>query len=701
MRSSLQKFVAKSRLAELKVEASNLIEDTIESLCSKYENNHVDERTLRAIAPLVEQGVDSDVLLARLDFDFFCTQISPVFKPTAHHQPWNKALITEQSNNYLHRIAGENTSILAPRGASKSTKLGLFCAWAIGIHAEQKKALQMLYISANRELALAKSETIRNIITTDGYQKIFDFVQPHPKKWASPLWSIDRAAAGIDTTGQEEFTMIAAGILGTIASKRTNIICYDDLVKNAEDIASPAVRRKIVRTHYSVVSPTLFPGGRIIAINTRYRPDDIHVTDFVPSKGWDVLEQSAIIPRRELIRLGNFKERSTNKSVDTSCLDEAEAMAITRQEEVKLAVERLKVKQAQKEEEGGKEEGKGIIQGNDISIVCRGVVSEVCDGVAGGIVNGRREGGENEENENGYIPESGKPSFSSLSEQLGELQRYGVEVKTRDEFDNEDAWEEYLDEEVSYWEEMWSLEYLQGRRAADAVSFVYQYQNKIERIEGLGIPAEHIKYGRPPREFDYYCIGGDLATSKSNKADYTVFCLVGKRDSEYWILDYWRGKVTGNLKKIEHILDLYENWVDDAQGIITPWRIALEKVAYQASISDDLTRELYHKRALSHIVVMPTQLKGGKMAHIESVTGAFANGLVAFNEGIEWGAFVEELQGLGSHDDCVDALVIALQTLGVRRRLATIDTAEEIEKIRAGRDYSSTQYNDPYHGRWI
>jgi hypothetical protein len=167
-------------------------------------------------------------------------------------------------------------------------------------------------------------------------------------------------------------------------------------------------------------------------------------------------------------------------------------------------------------------------------------------------------------------------------------------------------------------------------------------------------------------------------------------------------LDYWRGKVTGNLQKIEHILDIYENWADDARsGMITPWRVALEKVAYQASISDDLTRELYHKRTLTNIVVVPTQLKGGKAAHMASITGAFANGLVIFNEGIEWGVFVEEIQGLGAHDDCLDSLVIALQTLGVRRRLATIDTEEEMEKIRQGRELQSTGYSDPYHGRWM
>lgn len=647
-----------SRLKDLRVEASSLIKDTIERLKSKYESDHIDERTLRAIAPLVEDGQDPNVLLARLDFDFFCTQISEIFQPTLHHQVWNRTLITEQSNKYLHRIAGKNTSILAARGSAKSTKLGLFFAWAIGIHALEHMALQTLYISANRELALAKSETIRNIIEYEAYSKIFPMVVPHPKKWAAALWSIDRHAAGIESVGQEEFSMIAAGILGTIASKRTNLIGYDDLVKNAEDIASPGVRRKIVRTHYAVVAPTLFPGGRIIAINTRYRSDDIHVTDFIPSKGWNVLEQSAIIPRRDLLRMGVMK-RGVDQVFNTEGMDDDEAMQLVLQKEAELAIQRLK--------EGGKKEGE----------------EEEADKSAW-------------DRKEGIYPDHVLETHSKLCE----LSPYEVEVAPLSQFETEDQWEEYLDEEVSYWEKMWSLEYLKSRRSADPASFVYQYQNKVERAEGMGIPPEHIKYGRPPGEFDYFCIGGDLATSKANRADYTVFTLVGKRDSEYWVLDYWRGKVTGNLQKIEHILDLYENWCDNSLGIITPWRVAIEKVAYQASISDDLTRELYHKRSLSHIVVIPTQLRGGKEAHIASVTGAFANGLVIFNEGIDWGVYVEELQGIGMHDDCADSLVIALQTLGVRRRLATVDTGDEMEKIR--RNAPNPQgYADPYHGHWL
>jgi len=676
----------KSRLAQLRVGASQLIDRTIEEIKEKYEDEKtpISERAARAIAPVVEEGtVTADIARARLDFDFFCQHLNPIFKPALHHSVWNNALITEQSNEYLHRIAGQNISILAPRGGAKSTKLGLFCAWAIGIHAEVHKALQILYISANRELALAKCGTIRNILDTPKYQEIFPFVQPNPKQWSNSNWSIDRQAAGIEATGQEEFTMICAGILGTIASKRCHIVSYDDLVKNAEDIENPAVRRKIPRTHYSVVVPTLFPGGRIVAINTRYRPDDVHVSDFIPSKGWNVLEQSAIIPRRELLHLGKFKAGLSNaKFLNTEALDESEALAIAAEEEAQLIFNQSDV------------EGKGTGQTSE-STVGKAASYSISQGGGNNSIDAT-ETTETAGSINSNLTAESNIQYQKLQSLVTD---YGIELRPIESFKDENDYEEYMDAEVSYWETMWPLSYLQERRNADPASFTYQYQNKVEQAAGMGIPPEHIHYGRPPMHFDYLCIGCDLATSKKRAADYTVFTLVGKLDQEYWVLDYWRGKVTGNLPKINHILDLYWNWEEGDNGVVTPWRIAVEKVAYQASLADDLTRELHNKYGLYQLVVMPMQMKGDKLAHVESVSGAFANGLVKFNEGIEWASHVKELQGLGAHDDCVDSLVIALQCLGVRKRLAVADEEELLKKAEAQRNLNYGDYN-PYYGQW-
>lgn len=523
-----------------------------------------------------------------------------------------------------------------------STILGLFLAWAIGIHAEVGKALQILYISANRDIAKAKCETIRNLITNGTYETVFPFVQPNPKKWSNEIWSIDRAAAGIETAGQEEFTMICAGILGSITSKRSAIIGFDDLIKNPDEIATPAIREKMVRTLNYAIYPVLFPGGRKISINTRFRPDDVYVTEFIPAKGWTVLEQSAIIKRRELIQL-----QTLVSDLERGVEDEEELLKDS---------------------------------SSSSSISCQ--------------------------HENILSKESAcqKPNKLQLSENESGLSLGHSELLEQDE--------SYLDEEVSYWEEMWPLSHLDKLRnpeTGDPIAFSFQFQNKIASVEGMGIAKEHIKYGHPPDYFDYYCIGCDLAVSKKHSADFTVFVLVGKIDNEFWVLDFWRGKLVGNQPKIEQLLRMYWDYAEDTNDLslnpytalqITPWRIAIESVAYQASLQDDLTRELYHKHGLNHIVVMPHKMRGSKTAHVESVSGAFSNGLVTFNMGIDWTIFVKELIGVGGseHDDCADALVIALQSLGVRKRLATFDEDDKAQAINA---YEQRQRElHPMLGSW-
>lgn len=191
-------------------------------------------------------------------------------------------------------IAGDNIDLLSPRGSAKSTVLGLYIAWVIGTHTQAKKPLQILYISANVQIARAKSATIKGILEVPEYREIFPSVVKG-KKWSDEYWSIDRRYAGIRTAGQEEFTMACAGITGTITSKRSHLVILDDLIKSPDDIASPDVREKMIRNWSSVIRPTIFDGGRAICLGTRFRPDDIHATTFTPENDWIQIEQQAIL----------------------------------------------------------------------------------------------------------------------------------------------------------------------------------------------------------------------------------------------------------------------------------------------------------------------------------------------------------------------------------------------------------------------
>lgn len=244
-----------------------------------------------------------EVIRAQNDFAYFChwvTRRSPEpATPAEHHLEWHKQIITEQDSKCLLRIAGANIDLLAPRGSAKSTVLGLFAAWTIGYHTLHKKPLQILYLSYSLNAARAKSATIKAIIESPEYQEIFPTVRPHKKKWADEYWSIDHKFAGIRSSGAEMFTMVCAGMGGSITSKRSHLVIIDDAIKSADQIGSPGVREKMERNWSSVIRPTLLEGGRTICLGTRFRPDDIHSTTFIPAKGWIQIEQRALIENRD------------------------------------------------------------------------------------------------------------------------------------------------------------------------------------------------------------------------------------------------------------------------------------------------------------------------------------------------------------------------------------------------------------------
>ena len=86
---------------------------------------------------------EAELKKARDDFGFFCEYVADK-PPAAHHKQWHRHFITNEDSGCLTKIAGPNIDLLGPRGSAKSTILGLFTAWAIGVHTLAKKPLQIL-----------------------------------------------------------------------------------------------------------------------------------------------------------------------------------------------------------------------------------------------------------------------------------------------------------------------------------------------------------------------------------------------------------------------------------------------------------------------------------------------------------------------------------------------------------------------------
>ena len=253
-------------------------------------------RTARAGAKqqVVKKTTDVDIEKARTDFAYFCDVVGDK-PPASHHKEWHHYLCTGEDSECLLGIAGPNIDILAPRGSAKSTVLGLFTAWAIGIHALNKKPLKILYISYTVDVARPKSAAIKRIIEeSKTYKEIFPMVKIAKGINSNEYWSIDWKFAGIKSTGEEEFTVCCAGLKGAVTSKRSHLCIIDDAIKSADDIKNRDIRAAMEDNWNSVIVPTMFEGGRAVCLGTRFRHDDIHNSTFTPTNDWVQIVQSAI-----------------------------------------------------------------------------------------------------------------------------------------------------------------------------------------------------------------------------------------------------------------------------------------------------------------------------------------------------------------------------------------------------------------------
>ena len=233
------------------------------------------------------------LLKAREDFGYFCEYVADK-PPAEHHKTWHRHFVTNEDSSCLLKIAGPNVDLLAPRGSAKSTVLGLLTAWAIGIHTQAKQPLQVLYLSYTVDIARSKSATIKRIIESKRYQEVFPKVRLLKNVTSNEYWSIDHKFAGIDTTGEEQFTLCAAGLKGSVTSKRSHLVMIDDAIKSSADIANPDIRNQMKENWNAVIAPTMFEGARAICLGTRFRHDDIHATTFNEQNNWTQIILSAI-----------------------------------------------------------------------------------------------------------------------------------------------------------------------------------------------------------------------------------------------------------------------------------------------------------------------------------------------------------------------------------------------------------------------
>jgi hypothetical protein len=89
-------------------------------------------------------------------------------------------------------------------------------------HHCQKTSSDSCTLSYTVDIARSKSATIKRIIESKRYQDVFPSVRLLKNVTSNEYWSIDYRFAGIENTGDEQFTLCAAGLKGSVTSKRSS-----------------------------------------------------------------------------------------------------------------------------------------------------------------------------------------------------------------------------------------------------------------------------------------------------------------------------------------------------------------------------------------------------------------------------------------------------------------------------------------------
>jgi phage terminase large subunit-like protein len=249
----------------------------------------------------LSQAGGSQAPAALASLEQFWAHMFPEKPAPRHFKRWFKLIQTGKHSEALAMAAGPNIEILGPRDSAKSTFAVAACAWIIGWN----PGIRLLYVSYSESVALEMSRRIKRLISSQRYRDAFPWIRLGGRNNEGE-WEIDKAyaasyrdkpaavkiAAGSDIDAT--YTLYAAGVLGSIMSKRADLIWCDDLIKSKEAIESAEIRNKMLSNLDGVIAPCLVVGGRWVDVGMLARAGDVHHTFFTPGNGFAVDRTEAV-----------------------------------------------------------------------------------------------------------------------------------------------------------------------------------------------------------------------------------------------------------------------------------------------------------------------------------------------------------------------------------------------------------------------
>ena len=237
-------------------------------------------------------------ILARRRLIEFIKQFYPKYKDGwVHHD------ICTRLEQFARDVdAGLNPRLMLlmpPRHGKSQIASQMYPAWHLGHYPQH----EFIACSYNLPLALKFSRSVRSLLRSEKYKRLFDQAVIDDDNQSAEEWRLLPKKGTIEAGGY-----VAAGIGGGITGKGAHVLVIDDPIKNAEEADSPDIREKIWDWYVSTAYSRLAPGGGVLIIQTCWHDDDLAgrlqtlMREDPESDRFEIVKYPAIAEEDELYR---------------------------------------------------------------------------------------------------------------------------------------------------------------------------------------------------------------------------------------------------------------------------------------------------------------------------------------------------------------------------------------------------------------
>ena len=199
--------------------------------------------------------------------------------------------IHAQVCEWIQRSGSLRKLILLPRGHLKSHIAACYAAWRITF----QPWITICYLSAGEDLAKDQIYAIKNMLTCPIYRtywpEMFKEDEGQREQWSAYSFNVDHPER--KRRGIRDHTLIVKTVKSNAIGLHCDLLIPDDVV--IPQFADTSTGRAEVNRSLAQFASILNPRGEILAVGTRYNPDDLYQS-FIDAmyKVWDEKTQSFV-----------------------------------------------------------------------------------------------------------------------------------------------------------------------------------------------------------------------------------------------------------------------------------------------------------------------------------------------------------------------------------------------------------------------